>query len=344
MKKIFTFILVLMSLAIPSIAMAAATNVITYEASSSLIGDFDDSGVFGASVVHHVYTAGVGTITFDGPVTSIGEKAFYACDALSSITLPSGVTSIGDRAFYGCDGLVMIYLNAQNPPAVGNKAFNSVPEECIVYVPCGRVSAYAGWGGFTNIKEPPADYNITLEVPNPERGNVEVVKNNACGTEIKATSNYGYHFEKWSDNNTDSVRSLTLTKGTTLIAYFGKNQYTITTQSNNPTAGKAGGDTTAYYLDVVPVSAYANFGWKFAHWADGNTDNPRVVQVERDSLFKAIFVPKSIVLKTVNQDWCDGSVYLDTRIRCIRLIRRTLLLSLGKTLFVLLPRILSIHL
>jgi hypothetical protein len=80
---------------------------------------------------------------------------------------------------------------------------------------------------------------------------------------------------------------------------------------NDPVAGAVSGGNTVEYLDTVTVSANANFGWKFAHWEDGNTDNPRIVVVERDSLFKAIFVPKSIVLKTVNQDWCDGSVYVD---------------------------------
>ena len=33
-------------------------------------------------------------------VTSIGEWAFYSCDALTSITIPNSVTSIGDYAFY----------------------------------------------------------------------------------------------------------------------------------------------------------------------------------------------------------------------------------------------------
>ena len=36
MKKILTFILVLMSLAIPSIAMAAANNVITYTSTTGM--------------------------------------------------------------------------------------------------------------------------------------------------------------------------------------------------------------------------------------------------------------------------------------------------------------------
>ena len=38
-------------------------------------------------------------------VTSIGEKAFYYCDGLTSITIPNSVTSIGDGAFSNCRSL-----------------------------------------------------------------------------------------------------------------------------------------------------------------------------------------------------------------------------------------------
>ena len=32
-------------------------------------------------------------------VTSIGDRAFFWCDSLTSITLPGSITSIGDNAF-----------------------------------------------------------------------------------------------------------------------------------------------------------------------------------------------------------------------------------------------------
>ena len=43
-------------------------------------------------------------------VTVIGERAFYACNALTSITIPESVTSIGDSAFVACFGLTSITL------------------------------------------------------------------------------------------------------------------------------------------------------------------------------------------------------------------------------------------
>ena len=41
-------------------------------------------------------------------VSSIGERAFYNCDSLSSITLPDGLESIGDEAFRECNSLSSI--------------------------------------------------------------------------------------------------------------------------------------------------------------------------------------------------------------------------------------------
>ena len=66
--------------------------------------------VFGANIVSNIYENGVGTITFDGPVTSIGKRAFYQCKSLTSITIPNSVTSIGDRVFGFCSSLTSITI------------------------------------------------------------------------------------------------------------------------------------------------------------------------------------------------------------------------------------------
>ena len=43
-------------------------------------------------------------VTIEGkPVTSIGERAFFACSSLTSVTIGDSVTSIGELAFFGCE-------------------------------------------------------------------------------------------------------------------------------------------------------------------------------------------------------------------------------------------------
>lgn len=56
------------------------------------------------------FANGVGTITFEEDVTSIGEKAFYYCSRLTSINIPDTVTSIGKNAFSNCSGLASIVI------------------------------------------------------------------------------------------------------------------------------------------------------------------------------------------------------------------------------------------
>lgn len=64
--------------------------------------------VFGTNIVSNTYKNGKGVITFDGPVTEIGDYAFYGCKTLTDVTIPNGVTEIGSHAFYYCDSLESI--------------------------------------------------------------------------------------------------------------------------------------------------------------------------------------------------------------------------------------------
>jgi len=49
--------------------------------------------------------------SLDGhPVVGIGDKAFYACNKMTSVTIPSGVKDIGFAAFYNCTTLETVNL------------------------------------------------------------------------------------------------------------------------------------------------------------------------------------------------------------------------------------------
>ena len=53
--------------------------------------------------------------TYNGlSVTSIGQRAFVACDALTSIEIPDSVTSIGEYAFGSCSSLETIKVDGNN--------------------------------------------------------------------------------------------------------------------------------------------------------------------------------------------------------------------------------------
>ena len=96
---------------------------ITYTSSNDSIVTPYATDVFGANIVSNIYENGVGTITFDGPVTTIGNMAFYGCSGLTSITIPNSVTSIGNMAFSGCSGLTYITI-PNSVTSIGNSAFS----------------------------------------------------------------------------------------------------------------------------------------------------------------------------------------------------------------------------
>ena len=80
-------------------------NQIWYTSSDGNVVEPYDTNVFGANIVSNTYANGMGVITFDGDVTTIGYGAFVGCDSLTSVTIPDSVTTIGDYAFASCDSL-----------------------------------------------------------------------------------------------------------------------------------------------------------------------------------------------------------------------------------------------
>ena len=54
------------------------------------------------------------SITIPNSVIRIGDNAFSNCSALNSITIPNSVTSIGSNAFYECSSLTSIVVEANN--------------------------------------------------------------------------------------------------------------------------------------------------------------------------------------------------------------------------------------
>lgn len=63
-----------------------------------------DTADFGAKIISNTYKDGKGTIKFSGPITQIGDNAFYN-RAISSIDLPNTITRIGKNAFAICQHL-----------------------------------------------------------------------------------------------------------------------------------------------------------------------------------------------------------------------------------------------
>ncbi len=138
-------------------------NVIYYTTSDGQVLSPAKSYGYGAQIVSNVYSGGVGTITFDGDVTSIPESAFSQCSSLASITIPETVTSLGSYSFYGCSSLQSITI----PKAVislGNHCFDNCSSLSYLTIPesvtsmgeycfyqCSKLVSIAILGAITDI-------------------------------------------------------------------------------------------------------------------------------------------------------------------------------------------------
>lgn len=169
------------------------------------------------------------SVTYNGTtysVTSIGYYAFYGCSGLTgTLTIPNSITSIGERAFYYCIGLTEMHSLNPVPPTINYSAFEGVPTNIPVYIPCGRLSYYTsaqGWSSFTNFIEGSAATFSAVSNDNT-MGTVQVLTMPTCTNPqavIYASANSGYRFDHWSDGNTANPRVLTVTEDTELTGYF----------------------------------------------------------------------------------------------------------------------------
>ena len=82
----------------------------------------NETNVFGATIISNEYNNGMGVITFDGDVTTIGNYAFAWCDSLTSVTIGNSITTIGEGAFYGCCSLTSVNI-PDSVTTIGDQAF-----------------------------------------------------------------------------------------------------------------------------------------------------------------------------------------------------------------------------
>ena len=119
---------------------AVVASVITYTSTDGNVVTPNDPTAFGgANIISNTYADGVGTITFDAPLTEIGSNAFVECHKLTSIVLPAGVKDLGDNVFETCDGLVSVVL-PDGLQTIGRNAFASCESLISVVLPSSVTS------------------------------------------------------------------------------------------------------------------------------------------------------------------------------------------------------------
>ena len=145
--------------------------------------------------------------------------------------------------------------------------------------------------------------------------------NYGASVTLKATPKTGYHFVKWSDNNTNASRQITVTGNATYTATFAVNQYTLTvkTATNNTTQGTvrfagetAGASVSGTFNHGAGVNIIATpaTGYHFVKWSDNNTNANRTVYVTAGATYIATFAINTYMLtvKTATNNTTQGTV------------------------------------
>lgn len=241
------------------------------------------------------------SVIFGGSISLIGPFVFKDCSNLTEITLPNTVASIGDQCFYGCTNLATVNILSESAPSIGSDVFSNNATNRMFNIPCGSYYSYltysSGWYPYINtLYEPTVSFIFSAESDDTTKGTSYIMQQHgidvACDSSviIRADSNYGYHFDHWSNGRTANPDTLFLTGDSSVTAFFSPNQYTLTLLSYDESLGSVSEGGTFNYLDTILIEATVTAEhYHFDYWSDYNTDNPRQYVITGDATLRAYF-------------------------------------------------------
>ncbi|MBQ4390806.1 MAG: leucine-rich repeat protein [Paludibacteraceae bacterium] len=153
-------------------------------------------------------------------------------------------------------------------------------------------------------------YTLTVSSNNTNYGTVTGggTYNHGATATLKATAKTGYHFVKWSDNNTNASRSITVTAAATYTATFAINTYTITATSANTSMGTVTGGGTYNYGASATLTATPKTGYHFVKWSDNVTSATRTISnIKANATYTATFA-----INTYTITFKNGNTTLQT--------------------------------
>ena len=158
-------------------------------------------------------------------------------------------------------------------------------------------------------------YTLTVLANNDEMGSVtgSGTYNYLHNVTMTPTANNHYKFAGWEDGNTNNPRTISLTEDATYIANFEPMNYTVNVTSSNNAHGTVTGGGNYSYGTQITFSATNNYGYHFAKWNDGNADNPRVISVNADITYTAIFERDSFYINVTSADAVKGTAVASGR-------------------------------
>ena len=245
-----------------------------------------------------------GDLVIPDTVTSIGYGAFFKCTGFKgSLTISKNITSIEEITFFQCTGLTGSLTIPENVKSIGRSAFDGctgltgdlvIPDSVTTII----YDAFKGCSGFdgslvvsdktTAIGES-AFYGCTgisllrLGAPLSAWKNLSLDLNGSG----ESQKEYPVFCDPGNRPPASSHSDLTV------LFYEGEVSVTVTPAG----AGTTSGAGTYAVGTTVTIGASAAEGYGFDGWSDGETANPRTVDVlGKNMVFEAVFNPPKFTI------------------------------------------------
>ena len=237
------------------------------------------------------------SVVIPNSVVSIGQAAFSQNYSLRTVRFGNSVTSIGFACFTYCPSLDSLFFVTQNAPSYGGQFWGS-PDTLNIIIPCGSYHSYINYfGTHHHYTVPTVELTMSVTSSQPQWGSVTILKDAdsnsvRCDSSVvvRATPNYGYHFQQWSNGSTQIQDTFYISSDSSVSAIFAKNQYSLIVQSFDPSLGSVTGNGVYDYLDTVVITATATAPhYFFERWSDGSTESSHSVVITGTRLLTAYF-------------------------------------------------------
>jgi hypothetical protein len=141
-NSMFSYCYALSSVSIPKATTITGTNAFAYCNNLNNITIPEGTTTLPGSLFYYCYS--LASVNIPSTVTVLNNNVFYCCFPLSvAMVIPKNVTTINGKAFYYAYSLNKIRFEPTTPPTLtASDVFNGLPEDCIISVPTGTLSAY----------------------------------------------------------------------------------------------------------------------------------------------------------------------------------------------------------